>query len=202
MLKSLRLSLAQIKGVLESSNRAAILTMLFDEKEASLREELEEGQTLLNTIGSLKSELDLHGKLITQSTSSMAQIMEDKKAFRRWMTLMVVLGICVDVLWIGTLVYGIMTGIWWPFPVALAICIVVISLLVAHYHTHVTYHCPVCNAEFRPGVAAFFFSNHTPKTRKLRCPCCGEKDWCVEHYHAEKLTIAPNECVPGTCNRN
>lgn len=42
-------------------------------------------------------------------------------------------------------------------------------------------------------------SGHTPRIRKLTCPCCGIKDWCVEHYHAEPLEIAPGICVPGTC---
>ena len=25
-----------------------------------------------------------------------------------------------------------------------------------------------------------FFANHTPKTRKLTCPACGKKSFCIE----------------------
>lgn len=129
----------------------------------------------------------------------MASRMNNEKARRNWWVVMVLVGIVMDVAWIGTLVLGIVTGIWWPFPVALAFVVVAGTWVVLRYSAHATYLCPACGAEFRPMRWRFFASGHTPRTRKLVCPCCGQKDWCVERYHARTLDIAPGECVPGTC---
>ena len=53
--------------------------------------------------------------------------------------------------------------------------------------------CPACEAEFRPAMWPFFISRHTPNTRRLHCPHCHNKDWCVERWHAQKLSIRPGE---------
>ena len=113
---------------------------------------------------------------------------------------MIVVGILMDAAWIGTLVLGIVTGVWWPFPLALAFVAAAGTWEVVRYSAHATYICPICAAEFRPRMGAFFVSGHTPRTRKLTCPCCHQKDWCVERYHATLLDLAPGECVPGTCH--
>ncbi len=202
MLKSLGLALSQIKGVLESPNSASILSALLDEREQAIVEEQKRQNEVLGTIQELKANILLSGDLKTLADTSMAKLMEDAKARKRWHGLMILLGIVMDVLWIGALIYGITSGIWWPFPVALVIVAILVLWMVCRYDSHVTYLCPACGAQFRPRLGAFFVSRHTPKTRKLTCPCCGEKDWCVEHYHAKRVDIASGECLPGTCNRS
>lgn len=32
-------------------------------------------------------------------------------------------------------------------------------------------------------------------TRRLTCPHCHTKDWCVERKHSEKLPVRPGECL-------
>lgn len=199
MLKSLGLGLAQIKGVLQSPNRDAILKALLDEQAARVQEELDERQRQLVAIDTTRNDLELFGKVMATTEPAMARRMNDERARKRWWAVMVVVGILMDAAWIGTLVYGIVTGTWWPFPVALVFVVIAGMWMVLTYGAHVTYLCPVCGAEFRPKLGAFFVSNHTPRTRKLTCPCCGQKDWCVERYHAERVSIAPGSCVPGTC---
>lgn len=88
---------------------------------------------------------------------------------------MIIVGICMDVAWIGTLVYGIVSGIWWPFPIALAFVIAAGLWQVFHYGAHATYLCPACKAEFRPRMGAFIISGHTPRTRKLTCPAAASR---------------------------
>lgn len=199
MLKALGLSLAQIKGVLESPRRHVILGDLLNENARELREETEALQERLRTIETMADDLARYGALTATSKLAMVRRMEDKRAERRWHGVMLGVGFLMDVAWIGTLVLGILTGIWWPFPVALVAVAAAAFWLVFRTNDHTTYLCPVCRAEFRPKLGAFFIARHTPSTRKLTCPCCGEKDWCVERFHADPVPIGRGECVPGTC---
>ena len=202
MLKSLGLGLTQIKGVLDSPNRETILKALLDEQASRIQLELEDRKQQLDAINLTRSDLERYGKVITTTKSAMANRMDNEKARRRWWVKMVIIGILMDIAWIGTLILGILTGVWWPFPVALVFVVIAGCWMVRRYFRHSTYLCPVCGAEFLPKMGAYFFSNHTPRTRKLVCPCCREKDWCIEHYHIETVDLAPGECVPETCDRS
>lgn len=199
LLKSLGLQLAQIKGILDSSNSQEILSMFLEERKRHLEEELKQYDEMVKAIELVQSDLKLYGEILTPTQTAMDVRMNDRKALTHWRIIMVIVGLCMDIAWIGTLVYGIVTGVWWPFPLALILVAVAGIVLVRRTGEHTTYICPVCKAEFRPKLGAFFIANHTPTTRKLRCPCCGLKDWCIERYYAAKLKIAPGTCIPGTC---
>lgn len=200
MLKALGLRLAQIKGVLESPNRDAVLKLLLDEQAESLEREIEASSKQLRVLNAARTDLEHFGKLMATTEPAMVERMNDEKARRHWWTIMIVLGIFMDVAWIGALVLGIVTGVWWPFPIALVAVALIGTWEVRYYSAHSTYFCPICGAEFRPRLGAFFWSGHTPRTRKLTCPCCHQKDWCVERYHALPIDLAPGQCVPGTCH--
>ncbi len=202
MLKSLGLSLAQIKGALASPNSANILSALLDERADEIAEEQRQQNEVLGAIRELKASLRLSGDLKTLTDASVAKIVEDAKARKRMHALMIALGIVADVLWIGALVYGVASGVWWPLLFALLAAAAIALWMLCHYDAHVTYLCPACGAQFRPSLGALSTASHTPKTRKLTCPCCGEKDWCVEHYHAAKLEIAQGECLSDTRARD
>lgn len=200
MLKALGLRLAQIKGVLESPNRDAVLKLLLDEQAESLEREIDESRRQLQVLNAARTDIEHFGKLMATTEPAMVERMKDEKARTRWWITMIVVGVLMDAAWIGTLVLGIVTGLWWPFPVALVFVVAAGVWVVVRYSDHSTYVCPVCGAEFRPKMGAFFVASHTPRTRRLTCPCCHQKDWCVERYHAEPLDIAPGQCVPGTCH--
>ncbi len=200
LLKSLGLKLSQIKGILESPNRAAILDALLEERRSQLEETLERDAATLESIELMQHDLRLFGHLPAMTTAAMDDRMRDKKARNRCWTIMIVVGIFMDIAWIGTLVYGIISGVWWPFPLALVLVAVAGIWMVVRYDAHATYLCPACKAEFRTKLWPFLIAGHTLHTRKLTCPCCGTKDWCIEHYYADPLKIAPGECMPGTCH--
>lgn len=195
MLKGLGLSLAQIKGVLESPNRNTLLRVILQEQEQKLQQDLQRSQVQLDSIRSLTRDIDLFGKPVATTHRDMAQRMNDKKSQRNWRIIMVAVGLIMDAAWIGTLVFGILRGIWWPFPIALGAVAIAAASLVASYNAHASFICPACEAEFRPAMWPFFISRHTPNTRRLTCPHCHTKDWCVERWHAEKLPVYPGECL-------
>ena len=41
-----------------------------------------------------------------------------------------------------------------------------------------TYECKHCGERFVPTMKEYVFAPHTPTTRKLRCPKCGNKSYC------------------------
>lgn len=49
-----------------------------------------------------------------------------------------------------------------------------------YYYDRVEYVCPNCGNIFIPSFLAFNLAPHTPKFRKLTCPKCGKKSYCLE----------------------
>ena len=54
------------------------------------------------------------------------------------------------------------------------------ALLTKYYYNQVKYVCPNCGTKFVPSLRIFIFSAHTPKFRKLECPHCHHKAYCLE----------------------
>ena len=52
--------------------------------------------------------------------------------------------------------------------------------LSKYYYDRVEYVCPTCGDVFIPSFLAFNLAPHTPKFRKLTCPKCGKKSYCLE----------------------
>ena len=95
---------------------------------------------------------------------------------------MISVGIVMDIIEIGTLIYWIKSGTWWPFAVGMCFVIAAGVWISAIYYRNIDYICPQCHEVFKPKFKEAFFANHTPKTRKLTCPNCGHKGFCVEVF--------------------
>lgn len=54
------------------------------------------------------------------------------------------------------------------------------AFLTKYYYNQVKYVCPNCGTKFIPSLRTFIFSAHTPKFRKLECPHCHHKAYCLE----------------------
>ena len=80
----------------------------------------------------------------------------------------------------SSIILWITRGIWWLFLVW-AIAAIPYGIWVScWYFRKVAYICPQCHTVFKPKFKEAFFANHTPNTRKLTCPSCGHKGFCVE----------------------
>ena len=187
MLKFFGLGLNQIKGVLDSPHRETILFALLDERAKSLSDEIISIKKRLTAIETMRADLSSFGKILVFDKDSMTLRMEDPSARRKWTVITIVAGVLMDAIWIGMLVLGILTGVWWPFFVALIAVIVAATWLLWRLNNHVMYFCPSCKEEFSPRFREFMFAYHTPKTRKLTCPHCGVKNWCVERFHVKSV---------------
>ena len=106
--------------------------------------------------------------------------MENNSKLNRTHALMLGLGILMDLVAIGTLIYGIVKHIWWPFAAGLALVVAMGIWISRFYFKAVAYICPQCHQVFKPRFKEAFFARHTPKLRRLTCPHCGVKNFCIE----------------------
>ena len=56
----------------------------------------------------------------------------------------------------------------------------VMNLVMFHYRKQFEYLCPNCHRTFDPSFKEFAIGGHTPRTRKLTCPHCHVKTYCLE----------------------
>ena len=178
--KTMGLSLEAIKGILESQNADKVLELLLEQQAKALEEDIQDRQQQLRSIRALEENLKSAEKIPVNSISDMEQLMKNKQKLRKIHGVMIALGVIMDLLQIAGLILWIVQGIWQPFVVCFAVAVVIGVLLTRYYYRSTQYLCPACGARFRTGVKEFLFSKHTPKTRKLTCSHCGEKDYCVE----------------------
>lgn len=64
--------------------------------------------------------------------------------------------------------------------IMLILVVGITSFLTKYYYDQVKYVCPNCGMKFIPSLRIFIFSSHTPKFRKLECPNCHHKAYCLE----------------------
>lgn len=181
LLKSFGLSLDSIKGTLESRSPNKILLLLLDEQEKTLGGEIEDKERQLKTIKMVRESIIKTNAIPIETISEMEEIIKNKKKLRKVHGTMLALGIVMDIIQVLAIALWIFQGIWIPFAICMPIVILIGILTVRMYYKNTVYICPECNTTFKPPMKEFFFANHTPKTRKLKCPNCKNVSFCVEH---------------------
>lgn len=184
-LREAGLSINSIGTLLAEEDPEKILSVLLDQQEELLREELEERQKKLNILKSIRRELKELEHFSVESIGDIAHIMKNKNKLKRLKTVAMITDIPVIALQVGSILLWIMTGSWWLFAVWVGVSAVYGVWLSAYYFGQVAYICPECHEVFRPRFKEVFWAKHTSKMRRLTCPSCGRKGLCVEVY-AEK----------------
>ena len=72
---------------------------------------------------------------------------------------------------------------WWAL-LGILLSVLVATIAITGYYRHVSYLCPHCQAEFTPAFRHWLWAAHTPNTRKLTCPHCQQKSYCIEEYRS------------------
>ena len=159
-----------------------IISVLLDQQEQILREEIAEGQKKLSIIETIKRELKEIENFSVESIGDIAHIIKQNNnlAKMRWIT--VLTGIPVTALQWTSIVLWITHGLWWLFAIWVCVAIPWGIIVSIYYYKHVAYICPECHEVFRPPFKEMFWAYHTPKMRRLTCPKCGRKGLCVEVY--------------------
>ena len=180
MLKALGLTLASIKDILDSDIPSKVLLLLLDEQTRQIDKEIKDKQKQLNSIKIIMESIRLTDRIPVNSVNGIKRMMNSNKKLRKTHVTMLIVGLIMDAIQIGTLVLWIVKGTWQPFAIGMPFVILMGILITRMCYKNTEYICAECNIRFKPTLCKFLFSNHTPKTRKLKCPECGHIGYCVE----------------------
>ena len=186
-LRDAGLSISSIQRLLSDREPEAVIHILLDEQEALLRKEVREREAQLDKIEFLRRELKNTDHFSVETIDDIAHIMEQRKQMYRIRAVMLTIGILAEILEAGTLIYAIISHVWWPYLAGLPVVLACSVWLTLFYFRKVVYICPRCHTVFQPGFREMLFANHTPTTRKLTCTNCGEKSFCVETCRKEEV---------------
>ena len=184
-LRDAGLPINSISALFAEKNPENIISILLDEQEQVLREELSERQAKLDMTLGIKRELKELDTFSVESIGDIAHIMKQKNKLSKMRLTMVLTGIPVTALQWTSIVLWITNGLWWLFAIWALVAIPWGICMSKYYFNHVAYICPECHEVFKPKLKETFWAYHTPKMRRLTCVRCGRKGLCVEVY-AEK----------------
>ena len=181
-LRELGLSLDTIAHIMKEGNSNEVISLILDEQSALISAEIDEKKSQAQKLDELKSFLKTKEDFSVKAIADAANIMENKKKLKKLYTTLILSGIPLGLLEWGTIALWIATGIWVPFVIYTAVAVPYAIWVTKYYFKRVAYICPNCHEIFAPKFKEAFWANHTPRTRKLTCPKCNTKSFCVETH--------------------
>lgn len=181
-LREIGLPLNSISELFSEKDPESVITILLEQQSEVLKGEIEERQNKLQMLEHLKRELKGTRDFSVNNIGDIAYMMENRKKLRRVRGVMLAVAIIMEIIEIATVIFWIKSGIWWPFAVGMPFVVAMGIWISVYYFKSVAYICPQCHKIFKPKFKEAFWANHTPRTRKLKCPECGHKGFCVETY--------------------
>lgn len=187
-LRDLDLPISSIAQLLNEEDPGSVISLILEQQEMKLRNEITNRQEKLEKLEHLQRELKTVEPFSVESISDIAYVMENRKKLRKVYRIILCVGIPLDILEIAAIALWIAKGIWWPFALWVVADILIGAWLIPYYYRQASYICPKCHSVFKPVFKEFFRSKqkHTPTTRKVTCTCCGHHGFCVETYGANK----------------
>ena len=176
-LKELGFSLKQIKILIQDEHGSQSLELL-------LKEQYQDNQRKMDEVSKKQAQIKHLQKIrlshaVLTNHSVITDIMRKEHRLSTLRRRMCFLGIL--------LVLGELMGIslLYAFKVQMSVAVIGITVvggiaLAKYYYDHVEYVCPNCGDVFIPSFLAFNLAPHTPKFRKLTCPKCGKRSYCLE----------------------
>ena len=181
-LRDMGLSLDTIGQLLKEEDPGSVISVLLEQQEQLLQEEIDERRDKLDRLTELRKGLKDTSSFSIKTIGDIAIVMERKRKLSAVHRNMILPAIPLGILQWAAILLWIFKGIWWPFAAWVILVIPFGILTVRYYHRNVAYICPQCHEVFRPTMKEMFFASHTPKTRKLTCTKCGHHGFCVETY--------------------
>ena len=180
-LRDLDFSIKQIKKLLQEENREQVLELLLTDQIESLEKSSKEIEVKLKRARYLQKVTVKRHQLLLEDLSDISRLMENQKSWRHLQLRVYGSVVLTSLLYlIGLLIviyyFKDPRGLFIICPAFL----IAINLVVFHYRKQFEYLCPNCHRTFEPSSKEFALAGHTPRTRKLTCPHCHVKTYCLE----------------------
>ena len=179
-LRELGLPINSIAQLLAEEDPESVITLLLEQQEAQLKGEIDEREDQLRKLELLKTELRSLENFSVEFIGDIALVMTNREKLKKLRIFMVLTAIPLGILQWASIILWITRGIWWLFVVWVIVAILYCILFSRWYFRKMAYICPQCHEVFQPSVHEGFWATHTPSTRKLTCPNCGHRGYCVE----------------------
>ena len=184
-LRELGLPIDSISQLLSEDDFGSVISLMLDQQETALKDEIEEREEKLQKLEELKASLKSVSEVSVESIGDIAYIMANKKELKKIHAVLLLVGIPFSILQWVSIILWITNRIWGLFMVW-AIAAVPYGIWVSRwYFRKVSYICPQCHTVFKPNIKEALWARHTPATRKLTCPSCGHHGFCVEVARGE-----------------
>lgn len=190
--RELGLSINSIATLLADENPEKVVALLLEQQEAVLKAEVFERQEKLAVLEEIKRGLKDVEKFSVESIIDVAKAMKEKNQLKKLHATLLLTGLPVTALQVVSIILWITNGLWWLFVLWGVIAIPYGVWVSLYYFKRIAYICPECHEEFKPKFKEAFWTSHTPKMRRLTCPKCGKKGFCLEIY-ARKADANKNE---------
>ena len=181
-LRDAGISINSIGKLLAEDNPGSVISVLLEQQEQLLREEVSERQAKLDMLDGIKRELKSVEKFSVESIGDIAYVMENKKRMRELHAILLITSIPIGIIQWTSIILWIAAGIWWLFALYVLVLVPYVLWITNFYFKRVAYICPQCHEVFKPDFKEAFWARHTTTLRKLTCTCCGYKGFCVETY--------------------
>ena len=185
-LREMDLPIDAIRQILQEENPENVISLLIEQQEKVLTEEIADKKEKLEKLRELKNGLKNKTGFSLETIGDIAVIMEGRKKLKKMRLTMILTGIPVTALQWFSIIFWIVKGIWWPFLIWVLVAVPWGIAVSRYYFNHVKYICPECHEVFKPTLKEAFWANHNPTARKLTCTACGNKGFCVEIWGGEE----------------
>ena len=182
-LREIDIPINSIINLFSEEHPEKAVSLLLEQQEQILQQEIDECQAKLETLEGIRKGVRELDRFSVESIGDIAHIMKDKQNMKRLHITLLLTGLPNAVFQWVSIILWITRGLWWLLPIQLAVSIPYAVCISRYYLKRVAYICPNCHETFKPVFREAFWANHTPTLRKLTCPHCRQKSFCVEIYH-------------------
>lgn len=179
-LRDLDFSIEQIKRLFVEDNAKQVLELLLAEHIREIKQELADKKERLDTAVNLLDNVKSQSGQSLEFLSDISLTMKKQRPLKKVHRNMFLIFLPLLIIQVASLVWAILAWNIWIYLIAEVIIAPFAIWFAKKYSQNVAYVCPNCHHCFQPSFKTFFFARHTPKTRKLTCPHCHEKSYCLE----------------------
>ena len=187
-LREIGLSIDMIRKLFIEEDPGSVISLLLEQQEAALKEEVRVREEQLGKLLELKAGLKGLKEFSVDSIGDIAHTMTSKKEMKKIHRMMLLTGIPLSVLQWSSIILWITKGIWWLFLLWVIVAIPYGVVISRWYFRKVAYICPQCHTVFKPSFKEAFRARHTSAARKLTCTSCGHHGFCVEVAVGSEVT--------------